>query len=175
MAYPIEQPTSREIREDSPVDDLNADAAALIWDQAKQQLAQQNADLDLLRTRAVAMLSVGALVAGLFGTRIPNSHIHSRALAFVIAALALFAVSVVLAVLVAAPRRKWEFTFKLDALLQRVDTGDAVPVDVTRNFAAWSEVARANNARQMKHLYSIFRLVCWLVGLQVVAWALAVL
>jgi hypothetical protein len=157
------------------MDDLNADAAALIWDQARQQLAQQNADLDLLRTRAVAMLSVAALVAGLFGTRLPNDHAHTRTLAFVIAALALFAVSVVLAVLVAAPRRKWEFTFKLGSMLQLIDAGDAVPVDITRNFAAWSEVARSNNARQMTRLYSIFRLVCWLVGLQVVAWAVAVL
>jgi hypothetical protein len=139
------------------VDDLNAEAAALIWDQAKQQLAQQNADLDLLRTRAVAMLSVAALVAGLFGTRLPDGDTHSRTLAFVIAALVLFAVSIVLAVLVAAPRRKWEFTFKLGSLLQRIDA-DGVPVDVTRNFAAWSEVARSNNARQMKVLYAIFRL-----------------
>jgi hypothetical protein len=156
------------------VDDPNADAAALIWDQAKQQLAQQNADLDLLRTRAVAMLSVAALVAGLFGTRLPHGYTHGGTLAFVIAALALFATSVVLAVIVAAPRRKWEFTFKLDPLLQRVDAGDAVPADITRNLAAWAEVARSNNARQMSSLYSVFRLVCLLVGLQVIAWALAV-
>lgn len=172
---PVGQSTSREIRENSPVDDLNADAAALIWDQARQQLAQQNADLDLLRTRAVTMLSVAALVAGLFGTRLPQGHAHTRTLAFVIAALVLFAASVILAILVAAPRGKWEFTFKLDPLLQRVDAGDAVPVDITRNFAAWSEMARSNNARQMMGLYSIFRLVCLLVGLQVVAWALAIL
>ena len=93
------------------MDDPNADAAALIWDQARQQLAQQNADLDLLRTRAVAMLSVAALVARLFGTRLPQGHAHSRTLAFVIAALVLFAASVILAELVAAPRRKRDFKF----------------------------------------------------------------
>ena len=125
------------------VEDPNAEASALIWEQGRQQLALQSADLDLLRTRAVAMLSVAALVAGLFGIRIPHDHLHGRATACIIAALVLFAASTVLAVLVAAPRRNWQFTFRLDALLQRVDSGDAVPADVTRNFAAWSEAARS--------------------------------
>jgi len=157
------------------VDDPNADAAALIWEQARQQLAQQNTDLDLLRTRAVALLSVAALVAALFGTRLPHGHLHGRTLSFLVAALILFAASVVLAVLVAAPRRNWEFTFDLGDLLQRVDGGEAAPVDVTRSFASWSENAWMNNAEQMKSLYTMFSVVCALVGLQVVAWAIAVL
>ncbi|TYK44115.1 hypothetical protein [Actinomadura decatromicini] len=152
------------------MDDPNADAAALLWEQARQQLGQQSADLDLLRTRAVAMLSVAALVAGLFGARLPAAHTSDRAVGFMIAALALFAASVVLAVTVAVPRRNWEFTFKLDLLIARVDAGEAEPADVTRNLAAWAEAARRNNARTMSRLYLWFRLVCLLVGLQVVAW-----
>ncbi|HUZ51681.1 MAG TPA: hypothetical protein VMU94_04035 [Streptosporangiaceae bacterium] len=157
------------------MDDANADASALIWEQARQQLAQQNTDLDLLRTRAVAMLSIAALVAGLFGTRLPHGHLHGRTLVFLIMALVLFAASVVLAVMVAAPRRDWEFVFQLSALLERVDRFEATPADVTRNFAVWAESAWGNNLRQMQPLYTMFRLVCVLVGLQVIAWALAVL
>jgi hypothetical protein len=162
-------------REYGAVDDLNAEAAALIWEQARQQLNQQTTDLDVLRTRAVAMLSVAALIAGLFGSRLADGHAGGRTVGFVIVALVLFAASVVLAVIVAAPRRNWEFTFRLSGLLQRVDAGEAVPADVTRNLAAWSETARFNNAQRMERLYTMFRLVCVLVGLQVVAWAIAVL
>jgi hypothetical protein len=162
-------------REYGTVDDLNAEAAALISEQARQQLNQQNDDLDVLRTRAVAMLSVAALVAGLFGARLPGGHANARTVGFVIVALVLFAASVVLAVIVAAPRRNWEFTFRLGALLERVDAGKAVPADVTRNLAAWSETARLNNAQRMEHLHNMFRVVCFLVGFQVVAWAIAVL
>jgi membrane-associated PAP2 superfamily phosphatase len=157
------------------VEDPNAEASALIWEQARQQLAQQNADLDLLRTRSVAMLSVAALVAGLFGTRLPHGQLHGRTLVFLIIALALFAASVVLAVLVAAPRRDWEFAFKFSSLLERVDKIEARPGDVTRNFTSWAESAWANNLRLMQPLYTMFRLVCVLVGLQVIAWAIAVL
>lgn len=157
------------------MDDLNADAAALLLEQARQQLGQQSADLDVLRTRAVAMLSVAAVVAGLFGTRLPDVHPGGMTITFVIIALILFAASVLLAVIVAAPRRNWEFTFKLDGLLTRVDAGVAVPVDVTRNLAVWSETARYNNARRMDRLYLMFRIMCYLVGVQVVAWAIAVL
>lgn len=156
------------------MDAPNTEAAALLWEQARQQLAQQNSDLDLLRTRATAILSVAALVAGLFGTRIP-AHPGIRSVSFVIVALSLFAVSALLAVAVAAPRRNWEFTFNLDPLLQRVDDHEAAPVDVTRNLAAWSEIARRKNSQKLEQLYMLFRLVCVLVGLQVISWAIAVL
>lgn len=152
-----------------------SDSAALLWAQAQQQLSQQNADLDALRTRAIAMLSVATLVAGLFGTRLPDVHPSPRAVIAVTAALALFAASVVLAILVAAPRKGWLFTFKLDALLGLVDDGRAAPMDVTRNLATWAEDARSENTGKLDGMYGMFRWVCVLVGLQVVAWAIAVL
>ena len=95
----------------------------MLWAQAQQQLSQQNSELDALRTRAVAMLSVATLVAGLFGTRLPTSHVSARTVAAVTAALVLFALSAVLAIMVAAPRKQWLFTFGLDPLLERVEAG----------------------------------------------------
>jgi hypothetical protein len=120
------------------------------------------------------MLSVAALVAGLFGTRIP-AHPGARSVSLVIVALSLFGVSALLAVAVAAPRRNWEFTFDLDPLVQRVDAGEAVPVTMTRNLTVWSETARRNNSQKLEQLYMLFRVVCVLVGFQVISWAVAVL
>ena len=147
----------------------------MLWEQAQRQLARQESDLDALRARAVAMLSVAALVAGLFGSRLPHHHVPSRTTIAVVAALLLFAVSVVLALLVAAPKKDWEFTFKLDKLIERVDDATAAPVDVTRNLAVWAEEARAENTGKLNALYTSFSWVCLLVGLQVIAWAIAVL
>ncbi len=100
------------------------------------------------------MLSVAALVTGLFGTRLPHAHLHGRALGFVVAALALFAGSAVLAIMVASPRRQaWEFSFRLGELRQRVDAGHATPTDVTSNLADWAEEARSENRPKMERLY----------------------
>jgi hypothetical protein len=154
------------------VDDPNAEAAALIWEQAKQQLSQQSAELDTLRNRAVALLSVAALVAGFFGSRLPHGELHGRELFCVWVALVSFSVSVLLAMFVAAPRyRAWEFTFKLGPLRQRVDDFEAVPVDVTRNLADWADQALSNNVGKMQSMY----VMCGLVGVQVIAWVTAAL
>jgi hypothetical protein len=161
-------------REERAVSDEVGEAAGLLWEQAQRQLLQQNADLDTLRTRAVAMLSVAALVAGLFGSRLPRDHVSARTLTAVTLALCLFAGSVVLALAVAAPKKKWLFTFKLDKLLDLVREGQATPMDATYNLARWAEDARQLNAAKQQRMYAMFGWVCVLVGLQVVAWAVAV-
>jgi hypothetical protein len=151
-------------------------AAALLWAQAQQQLSQQNSELDALRTRAVAMLSVATLVAGLFGTRLPDGHhVQARTVAAVTVALALFAVSAVLAIRVAAPRKQWLFTFGLEPLLERVEAGSVKPGDVTLSLASRAEENRRANNVKLKPMYTMFGWICALVGLQVVAWAVAVL
>jgi hypothetical protein len=162
------------LRHDQLVADDLTEAAALIWEQAQRQLAQQGADLDTLRTRAVAMLSVAALVAGLFGSRLPHGHASARTVIAVIAALVLFGVSVVLAVLIGMPKN-WLFTFKLDELMNRVEAGTATSGDVNISLAARAEENRRENAGQLEFLYSLFGVACVLVGLQVAAWAIAVI
>lgn len=161
----------------SGMDDPNADAAVLVWDQAKQQLAAQSASLDLLRTRTTAMLSVATLVAGLFATRLPSdkTHLQGRVLGFVIAALALFGLSAVLAILAVAPRDGWVFAFDLDDLLASIREGDTVPVDVTANLARAATAAYKANTVKLHGLYRLFGAVCFLVALQVIAWGIAAL
>lgn len=152
-----------------------AGAAALLWAQAQQQLSQQNAELDALRTRAVAMLSVATLVAGLFGTQLPHSHVHGRTVGAVAIALLLFAADALLAILIAAPRKQWLFTFGLDPLLDLVEAGSVRPEDITVSLASRAEENRRMNNVKLKPMYTMFGWICALVGLQVIAWAVAVL
>ena len=118
------------------------DAAGLLWEQAKAQLADQKADVDALRTRAVALLSVASLVAGLFGSRLPHNHTAPRTVIASIAALALFGISVVLVLMIIAPKYNWLFPFELGDLLKEVDEGKLSPGDVTSNLADWAERSR---------------------------------
>jgi hypothetical protein len=151
------------------------EAAGLLWEQAKAQLAAQKADADSLRTRAVALLSVASLVAGLFGSRLPHDHAAPRTVIASIAALALFGASIVLVLLIAAPKQNWYFTFRLDELFKEVDEGKASPGNVTRNLAVWAEDFRRKNLDKLDTMYLLFGGTCVLVGLQVVAWAIAAL
>jgi hypothetical protein len=152
-------------------DDLNADAAAIIWDHAKAQIAKQSADLSSLRTRALGMLSVASVVAALFAGRLPKGAPHWA----VIVALVLFGLSVPLAITVAAPKRNWQFTEHLNELIKHVDEGIATPVQVTRNLASWSEESRRHNDDKMRPMFSMFRIVCFLTAGQVIFWVIAVL
>lgn len=152
-------------------DDKNADAAAIIWEQAKAQLAEQNSVLSNLRTRSLGMLSVASLVAALFASRLPRASPHWA----VIAAVVLFGLSVPLAIAVAAPRKEWQFTHHLDEMIKLVDRGVASPVDITRNFASWSEEARKHNNDKMRAMFTMFRVVCALTAGQVIFWVIAVL
>lgn len=153
-------------------DDVGA-AAGLLWEQAQRQLSQQNADLDTLRTRAIAMLSVATLVAGLFGSRLPRGHESIKTLIALIIALALFGVSVLLAILVAVPRKRWIFSFTFDQLLKLIEDNTARPVDVAYNLTRWAEEARSSNKAKLKPMYAMFGCLCVLTGLQVIAWAVA--
>lgn len=80
------------------------EASSILWEQAKADIAWQDSNLDSLRNRAVALLSVGTLVGGLFGSRLPHGHLSSLNLYGLIAALVLFTLSVLLAVAIARPR-----------------------------------------------------------------------
>jgi hypothetical protein len=155
--------------------DEMTEASALIFAQAQKQLQQQLADLDALRNRSVALLSAAALVAGLFGSRLPKERLPAHATAAVAVALAAFAVAVFLTLAIAVPRRKWLFTFRLDQLTTLVEERRAIPADITHNLTRWSEEARGWNGRRMDRLNTLFGALCLAVGVQVVAWGVAVL
>jgi hypothetical protein len=154
-------------------DDLT-EAAAVLWAQARDEIAQQVSELDTLRTRAVALMSVAALVGGLFGSRIPHGHQRATQVGALVAALILFSAGVVLAVIIALPRRDWEFGFDLTDLAHRVEAGTATLGTVNISLAAQATMSWNTNAAKLQRLYGLFAGLCVLVGLQVIAWALAV-
>jgi hypothetical protein len=92
------------------------DAAALLWDESRRQITRQESDLDTLRNRAVALLSVSSIVAGLFGGRLVTAHHHpGYVTAAIVADLAFFAVSVLAVIVVLSPKRKgWKSAQNLD-------------------------------------------------------------
>lgn len=151
------------------------DAAGLLWEQAKAQLADQRADVDALRTRAVAVLSVASLVAGLFGSQFPHNHTAPRTVIALITALVLFAVSVIQVLRIVAPKKTWVFPFELNAPINVVVERKISPGGVALSLAKAAETNRKTNQDELHNMYAIFTTACLLVGLQVVAWAIAVL
>jgi hypothetical protein len=83
------------------------DLAELAWDEAKRQLVRQEADLDTLHTRSLAVLSAAAITGGLFAGRL-GSHRNSAQLVFLVLALACFAATAFVVVFIQWPR-KWDF------------------------------------------------------------------
>lgn len=152
------------------------DSAALLWDESRRQITRQEADLDTLRSRAVALLSVSSLVAGLFGARATTHHHPTFATVATVAALAFFSLSVLAILLVLAPKRKgWEFAQNLDQWFPRLMDGTLTPVTVTTNLAEHVEASRKKNQVVLESLYWWFSAACLLSGLEVLAWGITVL
>ena len=153
-----------------------ADAAAILWDEARRQIASQVSEVDILRTRSVAILSVASIVAGLFGGRIVGIHPHPVYVTIAVTvALICFAVSVIAIIVVLTPKKnKWEFDQNLSSYFVDLDSGDLAPLDVTARLAEHSELSRVKNKLVLDKLYSWFAFACVLVGLQVVAWGVAI-
>ena len=154
-------------------DDQTA-ASAVLWEQSKAEVAQQDTDTDSLRTRAVALLSVGALVGGLFGSRLPHGHLSPMNVVALIAALGVFAVSVFLAVAIAWPR-DWYFGADREPLVSGVADGSVTLAQVNLSLARRAEENWNTNYSTVRHMYRLFAALCVAVGLQVVAWAIAVI
>jgi hypothetical protein len=154
-------------------DDQTA-ATAVLWEQSKAEVAQQDADMDSLRTRAVALLSVGALVGGLFGSRLPHGHLSPMNAVALVVALVAFAASVFLAVAIAWPR-DWYFGADREPLVSGVADGTMTLARVNLSLAQRAEQNWTINYRTTRHIYRLFAVLCAAVGLQVVAWAIAVI
>lgn len=153
----------------------NAPAIAMLWEEARRLLVRQEAALDTLRTQAIAVLSVGAIVAGLFGSHVVSTHVSAGAACATGAALALFTVSAVLAIYVLAPH-DWTFAHGLGVQLRRVGDQEMVEAeDLAFGWATEFEKWRTDNQRQLDHLMRCFLWACALTGAQVIAWGLAVL
>jgi hypothetical protein len=159
-------------------DNPRRDSAAILWEESRRQISRQESDLDTLRTRAVALLSVSSLVAGLFGGRVVSTHPHPTFVTVaIIAALTFFGVSVIAILFVLAPRKLgWEFAQNLRQYFPLLQAdGPLYPITVTSNLARHVEASRRRNQVLLERLYSWFAIACVLTGLEVIAWGVSVL
>jgi len=153
----------------------NTAAAAVIWSEAQRQLVAQQTDFEALRNRTVALLSVAAVVAGLFGGRVAD-HSGNVRLAATWAALALFAATVFFALDLLRPRKHyWAWAHNLGTWLDRMRAGEVTEYDVTFRLSEHFEGYRKANETKLERFHGRFAVVCVLVGLQVIAWGIAVL
>src|SRR6202042_3684750 len=104
-------------------------AMTALWEQSKTEIAQQDSDIDSLRNRAIALLSVGTLVAGLFGSRLPHAHLSKVNTAGLITALVLFVASAVVAIALAWPR-DWQAGEERQDIAERVAEGSMTLAEV---------------------------------------------
>lgn len=161
------------VRAGEPQD--NGPALAMLWDEARRQLVRQEAALDTLRTQAVAVLSVAAIVAGLFASHVTTTNEPFGVDLAVIAALVLFAATAGLAIAIVWPRT-WTFAHALDDVIDKVER--QVPVgadDLSYTWAKDFEKWRGTNQAAFDRLMCWFSWSCALSALQVIAWGLAIL
>ena len=149
--------------------------AAMVWDEARRLLVRQEAVLDTLRTQAVAILSVGAIVAGLFGSRLLPVHLAPLRLGAIVLALVLFGITTLKVVAILLPR-DWTFEHHLAEKLAKLE-GDRLlsPGSLALTWASDAEAARVINQVQLDRLMKSFRWACLLTAAQVVVWGLALL
>jgi hypothetical protein len=158
--------------DDEPV--KNSASSLMIADEARRLLVAQQATFDGVRTRAIAMLSVASLVAGLFGSRIPEQHSDAAGRAAVVA-LVCFGLSVVLTLIIVAPRRL-RFDHSLARHIASLAAGDELlRRDLAFTWAKGYEADRQDNDDKLQVRMTCLQVVCALVGVQVIAWGLGIL
>jgi len=150
-----------------------ATVGTLLWEESRRQLVRQESDLDSLRLRAAGILSVAALVAGLLGPHVQLANHGWRAVPLGFA-LGFFAIGALCSVVALAPRRKrWTFAHNMQTWFTDLKDGNLRPIDLTANLAEHFEGYRLSNVPEIQRLYDWFLLSCVFVGLQVIAWGVA--
>jgi hypothetical protein len=85
----------------------------------------------------------------------------------------LFASGVCLAIAIAWPR-DWCFGADRAELIEGISDGTKTLAEVNLSLATRADLNWEENSGMVRSLYGLFTLLCAVTGLQVVAWALAV-
>jgi hypothetical protein len=144
-----------------------------VLDETRRLLIQQEAGLDTLRGRSAALLTVAAVIAGLFAPRI-STHDHWRA-AMLVVSLMLFASTASLVISIQLPR-KLVFAHDMSRWIDAWRTGHRpshrdLAYNLSRDFTDY----RRANAPIIARLQTMFTATCALVALQVLKWGSAAL
>lgn len=144
-----------------------------VFEEARRLLVRQEQDLDTLRARAITLLSASAVVAGLVINRL-HEHRSGFATAMLIVGFTLFAITIAAVIFIVWPRTL-VFSHGLDDWVDdlrhdRHPTVNEWAFNLSRDF----ETFRHDNQRSIRKLYDALAAVCVLLGVQVLAWLLAV-
>ncbi len=151
------------------------DLADLAWEEARRLLVRQEADLDTLHTRSLAVLSAAAITGGLFAGGL-GGHRNSPQLVFLVLALVCFAATAFAVVFIQWPR-KWDFAHdELPSFFTEISEKGrlAKAVNFSYNMAVGFDGFRRSNQGKIERLYKVFTTACILLGAQVVFWGLTV-
>jgi hypothetical protein len=138
--------------------------------QAQRQFDQQVANLESLRNRAVSVLGIGGVVAGLFVGRL-----DARLNGYSWAALALFLLTVLCAVFVVVPRGGPVLSEDLRSAFDWYQTyGRAPQATEAYLIGTATNLNRDNvlNRRTLRAVTTVFATECVLLGVQMLLWVL---
>jgi hypothetical protein len=149
------------------------DGSGLILSEAQRQLASQETSLSEVRSRALALLSVAGLVAGVAGPVARRS-----ALSFWIPGgigIGLLILSIVLALSIVTPQ-EWTFAGHLNIELTELHEGKTPSTaEVVYRRAYWLEEWRNSNQPKLDKLFARLTWLIVAVGASVVSFAVAAL
>lgn len=149
------------------------DTGELIWEEAKRLLARQEASLDALHTKALGLLSVSGIVAGLFAGQVLSGSVGAAGGAAVAVAISAFVVGAAGVLFIQWPR-DFEFSHDLDQWVKELETGDPAPlIEATYNLSRDLNDYRKRNQNKITKLYSVLTWSVAALAVQVGAWALA--
>ncbi len=144
-----------------------------VLDETRRLLVNQEAKLDTLRGRATTMLTVAAVVAGLFAPRV-STHDDWRAVLLVVSLL-LFAGTTGVVVLIHVPQSV-VFAHDMTPWIERWKKGtDPSLRDLAYNLSRDFTDYHKANAPIIDRLQKAFTATCALVALQVLTWGVAAL
>jgi hypothetical protein len=146
----------------------------LAYDEATRAIDRQSTSLDGLRARAGILLAAVSLATSFFGgLALGDGDLSTPAIAFVVVAILSGLAAGVLCVAVLWPRAEWKFNIGAKELLPRLEAADD-EASAYRSLALTLEEAYDENEDGLGSLLWRFRLACIALGVEALAWLLAV-
>lgn len=149
------------------------DASVMVWEESRRLLVRQESEVDLLRSRSVGLFAAASIVAGLFASRLPK-ELNDFQAAAVTGALVGFVLMGGLVLAIQVPR-DFGFSRNLDDYVAEMGMGTPASVrDFSYNSSKDANGSRSRSKPTIKLLYRYLAGAVGLLGVQVVAWALAI-
>ena len=150
------------------MDDPQAGAYELAFDEAGRALDAQERTVNELRSRAGVLIAAAAIATSFFGTRAFADGGSSTWTWIAVCAFALLALCVLT---VLWPRSDWSFNASAsDVIATYIEPDPLTLPEIHRDLALHRGTAYDVNARQLRVLFVVFRLGLFLLVLETAAW-----